>query len=424
KLMRKLADHGQAILCTIHQPSALLMQEFDRLLFLQKGGQTVYFGDLGENFETLINYFEKNDADPCPADANPAEWMLQVVGAAPGSHAKHNYFEVWRNSEEYQNVRKEIANMEAELSKLPRDEDPEAKYTYAAPVWKQYLIVSWRTIVQKWRLPGYVYAKVFLVVTSALFNGFSFFKADKSLQGLQNQMFSMFMFYSVFATMVHQLLPQYIAQRDVYEVREAPSRTFNWFTFITAQFTSEIPYQIFVGTLGFFCWYYPVGFYANAEPTHAVDQRGVLMWLFIICFFVYTSFMGLLCISFIELEDNAANLSVILFTMCMTFCGVLKTGEQLPRFWIFMYRANPVTYFIQGMLATGLANTAVQCGRTELLAIIPPNDHDTKQMTSEGGTKGSGVRCIAVWCRDERLFIDAIIETKESLSRCTQPFPV
>ena len=36
KLMRKLADHGQAILCTIHQPSALIMAEFDRLLFLQK----------------------------------------------------------------------------------------------------------------------------------------------------------------------------------------------------------------------------------------------------------------------------------------------------------------------------------------------------------------------------------------------------
>ncbi|CAL1190700.1 unnamed protein product [Candida parapsilosis] len=46
KLMRKLADHGQAILCTIHQPSALLLQEFDRLLFLQRGGKTVYFGDL------------------------------------------------------------------------------------------------------------------------------------------------------------------------------------------------------------------------------------------------------------------------------------------------------------------------------------------------------------------------------------------
>ena len=59
--------------CTIHQPSALLFQSFDRLLFLQKGGRTVYFGDIGENSSTLIRYFERQGAPTCPPDANPAE---------------------------------------------------------------------------------------------------------------------------------------------------------------------------------------------------------------------------------------------------------------------------------------------------------------------------------------------------------------
>ena len=128
---------------------------------MQKGGRTAYFGELGENCQTMINYFEKYGADPCPKEANPAEWMLQVVGAAPGSHAKQDYFEVWRNSSEYQAVREEINRMEAELSKLPRDNDPEALLKYAAPLWKQYLLVSWRTIVQDWRSPGYIYSKIF-----------------------------------------------------------------------------------------------------------------------------------------------------------------------------------------------------------------------------------------------------------------------
>ena len=35
-LMEKLKNSGQAILCTIHQPSAMLFQRFDRLLFLGK----------------------------------------------------------------------------------------------------------------------------------------------------------------------------------------------------------------------------------------------------------------------------------------------------------------------------------------------------------------------------------------------------
>ncbi|EGW31387.1 drug resistance protein 2 [Spathaspora passalidarum NRRL Y-27907] len=372
KLMRKLADHGQAILCTIHQPSALLMKEFDRLLFLQAGGQTVYFGDIGENFKCLIDYFEKYGATPCPEDANPAEWMLEVVGAAPGSHASQDYFQVWRKSREYQEIQDELRQMETGLVKLPRVIDPESNLTYSAPIWKQYRTVTKRSLIQSWRSPRYIYSKILLVTASSLFNGFSFFKADKTIQGLQNQMFATFMFFIPFETLVEQMLPFFVEQRDVFEMREAPSRTFSWFAFITAQITSEIPYQIIVGTLAFFSWYYPVGLYANAAETDEIHSRGVLMWLFVTAFFVYTSTMGQLCISFLEVKTNAANLATYLFTMCITFCGVLITPSNFPRFWIFMYRCNPITYIVQGMLATGLANTKVTCSSTELLAIEPP----------------------------------------------------
>jgi ATP-binding cassette subfamily G (WHITE) protein 2 (SNQ2) len=88
--LRTLADNGQAILCTyvhsllctvvilitysecsIHQPSAELFQVFDRMLLLRKGGQTCYFGDIGRNATTLINYFERNGARKCLPNENP-----------------------------------------------------------------------------------------------------------------------------------------------------------------------------------------------------------------------------------------------------------------------------------------------------------------------------------------------------------------
>jgi ATP-binding cassette subfamily G (WHITE) protein 2 (SNQ2) len=55
----------------IHQPSAELFQVFDRLLLLRKGGETVYFGDLGHNSTTMINYLEKNGGRKCGHDENP-----------------------------------------------------------------------------------------------------------------------------------------------------------------------------------------------------------------------------------------------------------------------------------------------------------------------------------------------------------------
>ncbi|KAF6072316.1 ABC-2 type transporter family protein [Candida albicans] len=311
KLMRKLADHGQAILCTIHQPSALIMAEFDRLLFLQKGGQTVYFGELGQNCQTMINYFERNGADPCPKEANPAEWMLEVVGAAPGSHAKQDYFDVWRNSNEYQVVKDEISRMEIELSKLSplpsssngRDEK-ESRLTYACPLWKQYLLVTWRTIVEDWRTPGYIYSKLFLVVSSSLFNGFPFLKQIKLSKGLL------------------------VGLRYCCTI------------------TSEIPFQIVLGTIAYFCWYYPVGLYVNAEPTNQVVSRGVLTWLLQVSFYVYVSTMGHLCNSFLELPDAAANLANLLFSLCLMFCGVLAGPSQLPRFWIFIVVCSEHEYVV------------------------------------------------------------------------------
>lgn len=68
--LRKLAEHGQAVLSTIHQPSALLFQQFDRLLFLAKGGKTVYFGEIGEQSRTLLDYFEGNEARVCGSSEN------------------------------------------------------------------------------------------------------------------------------------------------------------------------------------------------------------------------------------------------------------------------------------------------------------------------------------------------------------------
>ena len=50
-LIEKLTASGQAVLCTIHQPSAMLFQRFDRLLLLAPGGKTVYFG--GKSISTI-----------------------------------------------------------------------------------------------------------------------------------------------------------------------------------------------------------------------------------------------------------------------------------------------------------------------------------------------------------------------------------
>ncbi|CCF58498.1 hypothetical protein KAFR_0E03460 [Kazachstania africana CBS 2517] len=372
QLMRKLANHGQAILCTIHQPSAILMQEFDRLLFLQKGGQTVYFGDLGKGCKTMIEYFEKHGAQACPPDANPAEWMLEVIGAAPGSHALQDYYDVWINSEEYKAVHRELDRMEKELPLKTKEADSEEKKEFAVNLLPQLWLVLERLFQQYWRSPEYLWSKIGLTCLNELFIGFTFFKADHTMQGLQNQMLAMFMFTVVMNPLIQQYLPTFVQQRDLYEARERPSRTFSWKAFFCAQILAEVPWNFLTGTLAYVIFYYEIGFYNNASEAGQLHERGALFWLFSCAYFVYIGSFALAAISFLEVADNAAHLVSLLFTMAMSFCGVMVTKAELPRFWIFMYRVSPLTYFIDGLLSTGVANVNVKCADYEYVQFSPP----------------------------------------------------
>lgn len=372
-LLEKLTKSGQAILCTIHQPSAMLFQRFDRLLFLQKGGQTVYFGEIGDNSSTMINYFERNGGHPCPDSANPAEWMLEVIGAAPGSETDVNWFDTWRDSPEYKDVRGELQRLEDERGLAPSKTREAANYReFAAPFMVQLQAVLHRVFQQYWRTPAYIYSKFALCVLVALFIGLCFLNARNTILGLQNQMFAIFNILTVFGQLVQQTMPHFVVQRDLYEVRERPSKVYSWKVFMISQIVVELPWCILLSVFMFVCWYYPVGLYRNASQADQLHERGVLMWLYLMLFLLFTSTFTDLIIAGFETAEAGGNIANLLFSLCLIFCGVLAQPDTMPGFWIFMYRVSPFTYIVSGMLSVSVANSPVTCDSTELLPMIPP----------------------------------------------------
>ncbi|KAL4895766.1 ABC-2 type transporter-domain-containing protein [Aspergillus ambiguus] len=392
-LIDTLTKHGQAILCTIHQPSAMLFQRFDRLLFLAKGGKTVYFGEIGEKSSTLSSYFERNGAPKLPADANPAEWMLEVIGAAPGSHSEIDWPAVWNESPERVAVREHLAELKSTLSQKPVEpthSDPGSYNEFAAPFTVQLWECLVRVFSQYWRTPVYIYSKACLCILTALYIGFSFFHAHNSQQGLQNQMFSIFMLMTIFGNLVQQIMPNFCTQRSLYEARERPSKTYSWQAFMTANIIVELPWNTLMSVLIFVCWYYPIGLYRNAEKTDAVTERGGLMWLLIWSFLMFTSTFAHMIIAGIELAETGGNLANLLFSLCLIFCGVLATPNDFPRFWIFMYRLSPFTYLVSAMLSTGVSGTDAVCENYEFLHFSPPanqtcGEYMATYISSRGG---------------------------------------
>ena len=370
-LLRKLANTGQAILCTIHQPSAVLFQEFDNLLFLASGGRTVYFGDIGKRSKTMTSYFERNGSRRCGDEENPAEWMLDVIGAAPGSENTIDWPLVWRDSEEKQVVRETLAQMKSALKSKPVDNDPSALLEFAEPFTTQFYAVTKRVFEQYWRTPSYLYSKTLLCAGSSLFIGFSFWNSPISQQGLQNQLFSIFMLMTIFGNIVQQTMPHFVTQRALYEVRERPSKTYGWKVFMLSNIVVELPWNSLMAVIIYFCFYYPIGMYRNAIPSHQVHERGGLMFLLIWSFLLFTSTFTDMVVAGIDTAETAGNIAQLLFSLTLIFCGVLASPSSLPGFWIFMYRISPFTYLVDGMLSTGLANTAVVCSSIELVTFNP-----------------------------------------------------
>lgn len=390
-LMEKLTKAGQAILCTVHQPSAMLFQRFDRLLFLAKGGRTIYFGEVGENSHVLTSYFERNGSHKCPPDANPAEWMLEVIGAAPGSHSEIDWHATWKESPEFRGVKDQLAEFSAELPKTTTPSlSAASKREFAATPTVQFMEVTKRVFEQYWRTPTYIFAKISLCLFSSLFIGFTFFKETNTQQGLQNQLFAIFMLFTIFGQILQQIMPHFVTQRALYEARERPSKTYSWQTFMISNVLVELPWNGFMAVIIFFCLYYPIGLQRNAIVADQEHERGALFFLFVLQFMLFTSTFTDLIIAGISTAETGGNIANLMFSLCLIFCGVLSTPSQFPHFWIFLYRVSPFTYLVDGLLSTGVANAPATCDSTEYLNFNPPSgetclSYMQSYITSKGG---------------------------------------
>ncbi len=199
RLLRKLADSGQAILCTIHQPSSLIFEQFDRLLLLAKGGKPVYFGDIAHHSRTVIDYFESHGAPSITPGNNPAEWMLDVIGAGSNAATTNDWNDIWTKSELHREAAEEIKmlNVQHDAEKAHnQDHNANSGTNYAEPWWVQYRAFQYRLFLHYWRTVPFVVSKIMLNVVAGLFLGFTFYKADSSVQGLQNKVSTTFLWAS------------------------------------------------------------------------------------------------------------------------------------------------------------------------------------------------------------------------------------
>jgi ATP-binding cassette subfamily G (WHITE) protein 2 (SNQ2) len=181
-------------------------------------------GELGKDCSTVLGYFEKHTHQKMPKGANPAEYILECVGAGATAKVSQDFGDLWNKSDEAQMLQSEIDNLHGEYREAVKDDTSDQ--SYASPWGQQLRLVTQRAFTSctcslhrfpqlakcnfaDWRNPTYIISKTMLnifgtchvrvyvavtdVLVAGLWIGFTFFSAKNTVSGLQVKLFSIFM---------------------------------------------------------------------------------------------------------------------------------------------------------------------------------------------------------------------------------------
>lgn len=368
QLIRSLADAGQAILCTIHQPSATLFEIFDKALILKKGGQTVYFGDIGDGSQTITSYFHRISGVQCSDTENPAEYILDIIGAGATAKTEIDWFSHWQSSPE----KVQIDNQIEEIMAREKDqgnfiEDKELEAQYATSVFFNFKELLKRSAVDLWRNPRYIMAKCQLMVVNGLIVGLSFYNLKKNLAGIQNSRFAAFLSVAFSSPLINQVISQSYVSKQIYEGRERRSNTYRFWPMIISQLLNEIPYTFLACCIFFVCFYFPTK--ASLAPGNA----GIFFLTFLVFLELFNVTFALIFAYASPDLQTATVLNSFFFTIMAMFSGGLQPRRLMPKILRFINTVSPYTYILDNLFVSFVRGIVITCDPEEFAIVDPPN---------------------------------------------------
>lgn len=117
-----------------------------------------------------------------------AEYILDVIGAGATATSDTDWHGIWKSSPRAKAVDEELDTV-VTVGRRRRAVDTEQHSEFSTS-WIFQVKTLWeRDILRHWRDPTYLVSKFALNILAALFIGFTFFRANDSIQDTQNKIF-------------------------------------------------------------------------------------------------------------------------------------------------------------------------------------------------------------------------------------------
>lgn len=221
RVLKQLAREGRTIICTIHQPSAMLFNMIDHL-YVVANGSCVYTGGT----RNLVPYLSSAGLH-CPTHYSPVDFLMEVCNGDYGKHVpklidaiENGKTNMWRstitlnfsNPEELMG-----SNMTASLKMLHQLQSPirlysietEYKHTpyYATGFWKQLCVLLKRNAIKLSRDRVLTFTRLIMHFAVALLVGTIYFRIGQDASYVLNNFnllfFNiMFLMFSAFSATI------------------------------------------------------------------------------------------------------------------------------------------------------------------------------------------------------------------------------
>nr|CAD7400972.1 unnamed protein product [Timema poppensis] len=159
-LLKKLAEGGRTVICSIHTPSARMFAQFDHV-YIVSSGQCVFQGQ-GSDMVPFLSSLGL----PCPKHYNPADFVIEVSSGEYGDHTEKMVAAVdngrcyrWTSTPsvpihiDSPSCSDDIISESSDKPDFQHADISEKIYTFDSSTWVQFRILTYRMLLQSWRNP-------------------------------------------------------------------------------------------------------------------------------------------------------------------------------------------------------------------------------------------------------------------------------
>ncbi|KAE8718417.1 Pleiotropic drug resistance protein 3 [Hibiscus syriacus] len=353
RTVRNTVDTGRTVVCTIHQPSIDILEAFDELFLMKRGGQEIYVGSLGHHSKHLIDYFEGIEGVSKIKDCyNPATWMLEITTTAQELALGVDFADTYKKSDLYRRNKDLIKD----LSKpAPGSKELYFPTQFSQPFLTQCAACLWKQHWSYWRNPAYTAVRLLFTTVIALMFGTLFWDLGtrtKKRQDLVNAMGSMYAAVLFLGIQNGASVQPVVAVERTVFYRERAAGMYSAMPYSIAQacfspfcVLIEIPY-IFVQAV-----LYGLIVYAMI----AFEWTAVKFFWYL--FFMYFTFYGMMAVAVIPNHHIAAIVSSAFYGIWDLFSGFIIPRPSIPKWWRWYCNICPVSWTLYGLVVSQFRDT-------------------------------------------------------------------